>query len=127
MATGERDVVPAAGVSHAAQRLACEAGGADDRVDDRQRRGPHGGEVVDVGQDGRDPGAVRVGGDEAGEKGLAAGDHMTALGDAGRGRRVNSLGHHRAVVTGAVHPAAAADDVGDERDLAFGSQRGVRA
>ena len=61
-------------VAHALQHRAGHGLGADDRVDDGQGPGAHGGQVVDVGEHRGDAGAERVGLHERGQDRLAADD-----------------------------------------------------
>jgi hypothetical protein len=85
-------------------------------VQDGDRPGTHGGQVVDVGQHRRDAGAVRVGGHEGGQDRLPADDD-----------RSGAVGQHRAVVARTGVPVTPAQDVGHQADVGLGPHTGQRA
>jgi hypothetical protein len=102
--------------AHTAQGLAGDVLRSDHRVEQGDRSGTHGGEVVDVGQHGGDARAVGVGGHERRQDRLAP--HYDVAGP---------LGQHRAVVTRTGVPVTAAEHVGNQADVGLGQDARQRA
>ena len=122
-------------IGHVVQRAggaACPRGppgrglvAADHRVDDARAAGAHGGQVVDVGEHGREPRAVRVGATKAGS--IASPQAMTCPSPASDAATVPGTGRprrrRRARAASCRRPSTSAD----QPDLGLGPQRRVGA
>ena len=85
---------------------------------------PHGGQIVDVGENSGDARAIRVSRDERRQQRLSAGDHLICCAAT---PALASRGHHGTVVARTVHPASAAEHLTDQLDLALRPQRRMRS
>jgi hypothetical protein len=110
------DVVQGRGVAHPLERG--PAGGlvTHERVDDRERHRPHGGDVVDVREDRGDAGAEWIPLQEGRQDGLAAHDERGAVGV-----------DDRPVVAGPAQPVGGAEHVADDADVLLGAPAGAGA